>query len=90
MKSIRYLCILTSASWIHRLITSGSELVWDMEFELGFSVGMVLGAPVEYPLGHSIIMLLGLALDKSFGTWEVSLVGVSLGPLDGLMIGTGE
>ena len=68
------------------MITSGSDLGWDLVFELGFSVDMMMVVPIGSPLGYSINMLLGLALVNYFGTWEVSLVGVSLGALDGLMI----
>ena len=73
-----------------RLRKSGSELGWALVFELVLSVDMVLIEYVGYPLGYSINMLLVLDLDNSFETWEGSLVGVSLGPLDGLIIGTGE
>ena len=41
-----------------------------MGFELGWSVGMVLGAPVGSPLEDSIIVFLGLELGNYFGTWE--------------------
>ena len=71
MKIIRYLCRLTYASWLPRLITSGSELGWDLGLELGLPVGMVLVAPVGYLLGSSINLLLGLALENYFGTWEL-------------------
>ena len=60
-----------------------------MGFELGFSVDMVLGAPVGTSLGYSINMLLGLILYNYFGTWKGSLVVISLGALDGLIIDTG-
>ena len=90
MKSIRYICRITCASWLYRLKTSGSEIGWALGFELGFLVDMVLGAPVGYPLGYSINMLLVLELENAFDTWEGSLVGVSLVVLYGLMIGTGE
>ena len=89
MKSIRYLCRLTCASWINFLWKSGSELGWDLGFKIRFLVEMVLGAPVGSPPGYSINTFLGLALENSFGTHEGSLVGVSLGPLSDLMVGTG-
>ena len=88
MKSIRYICRLTCASWFSRLRTSGSDIGWDLGFELGFSVDMVMGEPVVYPLGYYINMLIFVALDNSFDTWEGSLVVVSLDTLSGLMIGT--
>ena len=52
MKVIIYLCRLTCDSWINHLRTSGSELGWDMRFELVFSFEMMLGAPVGSPLGY--------------------------------------
>ena len=67
-----------------------SELGWDLGFEIGFSVDIALGAPVGSPLVYSINMLLGLELFDYFVTRKVSLVGVSLGPMYGLMLGTGE
>ena len=69
---------------------SGSELVWDLVFEIEFSSGMVKVVLVVFPLGYTIIILLGLVLNNSFGTWEGSLVVVSLGTLSGLIIDTGE
>ena len=69
--------------------TSGYELAGDMGFELGFSVDMVLGAPVGTSLGYSINMLLGLIPYNYSGTCKGSLVVISLVPLDGLMIYTG-
>ena len=69
---------------------SGSELVWDLVFEIEFSSGMVMVVPVVFPLGYTIIILLGLVLNNSFGTWEGSLVVVSLGTLSGFIIDTGE
>ena len=54
---------LTCVSWLPRLRISGSDIGWDTVFELGFSVGVVLGAPVGSPLGYSINMFLGLSLD---------------------------
>ena len=62
VKSIGYLCILTSAYWIPCLRKYGSELGRDLRFELGFSVEMVLRAPFGYPLGYYINKFLGLAL----------------------------
>ena len=50
MGIIRYICRLNCASFLPRLRKSGSELGWDLDFKLGFSVGMVLGSRVEYPL----------------------------------------
>ena len=61
-----------------------------MSLELGFSVGMLLGAPVVSSLEDSIGMLLILVLGTSFVTLEGYLVGVSLGTMIGLMIGIGE
>ena len=40
------------------MITSGSDLGWDLVFELGFSVDMMMVGPIGSPLGYSIIMLL--------------------------------
>ena len=54
--------------------TSGSEIDWDMGFELGFSVEMVMGSSVGSPFGYYINMLLGLALENYFRTWEGYLV----------------
>ena len=51
---------------------------------------MVPVVPVGSQLVYYINMLLGLKLCNSFVTWEGSLVGVSIGPLVGLIIGTGE
>ena len=45
-----------------------------MVFELGRSVGMVLGAPVRYPLEGAIETFIGLELVNYFGTWELCLV----------------
>ena len=67
MKSIGYLCRLTSDSWPPHMRTSEYEFVCDMVFELGFSVEMVLGAPVGSPLGYSMIMMLGSEIDCYFG-----------------------
>ena len=63
MKIIRYICRVTCSSWIPRLRTSGSNIGWDLGFELGFSVDIVLGAPVGSQLGYSINIFLGLALE---------------------------
>ena len=90
MKIIRYICGLTCASFHPNLRTSGSDLGWALVFEIGFSVDIVLEAPIGYPIGYSINLLLSFSLDNSFVTWEVYLVGVSLGILTGLMIGTVE
>ena len=68
--------ILTCASWLPRLIIYGSELVWDVGFDLGLSVVMVLGAPIGYPRGYSINILIGLALFNYF--FVVSIFGCSL------------
>ena len=69
---------------------SGPGIGLDIGFEHGWSVGMVLVAPVVSPLENSISMLLGLALVISFGSWEVSFIGVSLGTLVVLMNVTGK
>ena len=81
---------LTCAYWFPRLRAYGSDLGWDLIFELGLSVVMVLGAPFRYPIGYSIDTLLVLALGNQFETWEESLVGVLIATLAGLMIGNGE
>ena len=47
----------------------GFDIGWALIFELGFSVDMMLIAPVGYPLGYSINIFLGLVLENSFGTW---------------------
>ena len=90
MKSIIYLFRLTCTSWLPCLRTSGSELGWDLGFEILFSVNMVLGVPVVYQLGYSINMLLELEIYNYFGTWEISLVRFTLGTLTVLMIRNGE
>ena len=74
MKNIIFLCRLTCASCLHRLVTYGSEIDWDMRFKFGLEVGMVLGEPVGSSLVYSVNMLIGLALGNYFGTWEGSLV----------------
>ena len=66
MNIITYICIIACASWIYCLIKSGSELVRDMGFELGFLVDMVLWALVGCPLVYFINMLPGLTLFNSF------------------------
>ena len=70
--------------------TSGSGLGWDLVFELGLSVGMVLVEPVGSTHGYSINMFLGLELCNYFGRWGGSLFGVSFGTPAVLMIGTRE
>ena len=80
----------TCDSWAPHLRESDSVIVSDLGFKLGWSVFMVLVAPVWYPLEGSIGIFIGLVLSNSFGTWEESLVGVSLGTLIGLMIFTGK
>ena len=55
----RFLCRITCTSWIPRLRTSGSDIGWDMGFELILLVGMVRVAPIGSPLVYSITMLLG-------------------------------
>ena len=90
MKIIKYICRISLASWIPRLITSEYELGSSLGFELGLLFYMMLVAPIGSPLGYSINMLLELALCNYFGTWGGSLIGVSFVPLYGLMIGTGE
>ena len=69
MKSIRFICKLTCASWLPRLRSSGSEFDFDLKFGPVLSVDMVLGAHVVYPLEYSIRKLIALALGNSFGTW---------------------
>ena len=59
-----------------------------MVFELGLSVGMVLGTPFGSLLEYSIVMLLGLVLGNYFGTLEGSLVVFSLGALGVFIIST--
>ena len=66
MKSIIYLCRITCDSYVPRLRTSGSEIDWDMGFELVFSVEMVMGSPVGSPFGYYINMLLGLEIENYF------------------------
>ena len=68
------------------LRTSGSELVWDLGFELGSPVDMVLGVYVRSPLRYSINMLFGLEFFNCLCTSEESLVRFLLVPLSGLMI----
>ena len=46
---------LTFDSWIPRLKSYGSELGWDLGFKVGWSVDMVMVAPVRYPLVGSIL-----------------------------------
>ena len=70
MNSIRFLCRLMCASWLPCLRISGSELDWDLVFELGLPVDMVLGSPDGYTLVYSINMFILLALRNSFGAWE--------------------
>ena len=67
---------------------SGYEICRYLFFELGVSVGMVMGASIGSPLIYSIIMLIGLELGNSFGTWEGYLVVVSFGTLVGFMVFT--
>ena len=86
MKSIRYICRLNCYSWMYCLRTSGSELVWDLGFELGSPVDMVLGVYVRSPLRYSINMLFGLEFFNCLCTSEESLVRFLLVPLSGLMI----
>ena len=42
------------------------EIIWDLGFELGLSVGMVMVVPVGYPLEYSTRMLIGLELGNYF------------------------
>ena len=72
------------------MITSGSELGWNLGFELVFSVDMVLVVPVGYPLGYSIDIILGFTIDNYIGTLKGSLVVVSLHTLSGSVVGIGE
>ena len=90
IRNIRYIWRLTCVSWLPTLITSGSELGWNLGFELGFSVNMVLVAPVGSPLGYSISILLVLVIDNYSGTWESSLGVFFLHTLAGWVVGTGE
>ena len=72
------------------MIKSGSDLEWDLGFELGFSVKMLLGVFVGSSLGYSINMLLHMELFNPFGTWEGYFYRVSIRTLVGLIIITGE
>ena len=72
------------------MITSGSDILWNLGFELVFSGDMVLVAPIGSPLGYSINILLGLVIENSFDIWEGSLVVVLLVTLAGLVVVTGE
>ena len=67
-----------------------SEIGWDLGFELGLPVVMVLVTPFWSPLGYPINLLLGLAIDNSFIPWGGYLVGVSLGTMNDLVVFTGE
>ena len=87
---IKYIWILPCASWLPPLITSGSDILWNLGFELVFSGDMVLVAPIGSPLGYSINILLGLVIENSFDIWEGSLVVVLLVTLAGLVVVTGE
>ena len=78
MRIIRYIWILPCFSWLPSLIPYGSEREWALGFELGFSVDMVLVAPVGSPLGYSTDIFPGLVIDNYFGTGEVSLGVLSL------------
>ena len=90
MNGIRFLCRISFASWFPCLRAYGSSLGWDLSFELGLSVEMVLVEPVGYSLAYSINMFLVLSFVYSFVTWELYLVVVLLVTLVGLVIGTGE
>ena len=86
MKSIRHIFIINCASWIPRLRNSGSELGWALGSEFGFSVDIVMGAPVGSPLGYSINTLLGLELCNYFGTWEGFYLSFSVSLTEGIII----
>ena len=88
-KLLYIFCRIFCASCIPHLRTSRSDIGWALGFDLGFTFGIFMGAPVGYLLKCSMIMLLVFTLGNYFGTWEGCLVGFSLVPLDGLMIGTG-
>ena len=66
------------------------EIGWDLGFELGSSVCMLLGATFGIPLEGSITMLFVLALVNYFGICEGYLVVFSLVTMGELAIGTGE
>ena len=87
---IKYICALTCASWLPHLITSGSELGWDLGFEFGLQVRMVMEVPAGSPLGYSINMLLGFAFCYYSITWEGYFVVVTLDLLDDFIIDTVE
>ena len=88
--NIRLFLRLTCNYWLTSLKAPRSEIGRVLGYEVGSSVGMVMGSLVRYKIGYSTGMLIGLALGSYFCNREGYLVGISLGALSDLMIDNGE
>ena len=69
---------LTCFFWIYRLRAYGSKIDWYLGFEIGCSVGILMGELVGYILSVSLCIFIGLMHSTFFGLWIGFLSGLNV------------